>query len=76
MFVGSTATIALSNMAEVASRSSTGSNLSTAPRTYKQRVSTSRKVDDVTGSAVFVVDAIRPANYHPRALPFDILLKD
>ena len=76
MFVGSTATIALSNMAEVASRSSTGPNLSTAPRTYKQRVSTSRKVDDVTGSGVFVVDAMQPANYHPRALPFDILWKD
>ena len=27
-------------------------------------------------SATFAVDAVRPANYHPRALPFDILWKD
>ena len=45
MFVGSTATKALSNMAEVASRSSTGPNLSTTLRISKHGLSTSRKVD-------------------------------
>ena len=44
MFVGSTATKALSNMAEVVSRSSTRANLASVSHASKHLLSTSRKV--------------------------------
>lgn len=79
MLVGSTPTIALSNMAEVCEPKL--NRLESSHRlAHDQAVSfdfaESSSCPTQIASTTIAVDAVQPANYHPRALHFDILWKD